>query len=53
LGQLDGSILALVLSFVMMRKVLAPLTRMTATTEQVAAGNFGVRVPATTQDEVG
>jgi signal transduction histidine kinase len=52
-ASLAATFLALVLSFVMMRKVLAPLTRMTATTEQIAAGNFGVRVPATTQDEVG
>jgi HAMP domain-containing protein len=46
-------ILAVVLSFLMMREVLAPLTRMTAISGQIAAGEFSVRVPATTQDEVG
>ena len=46
-------ILAVVLSFFMMRRVLAPLSRMTTTTREIAAGNFGVRVPVATQDEVG
>jgi signal transduction histidine kinase len=52
-ASLAAVILAVVLSFVLMRKVLAPLTRMTATTRQIAAGNFGVRVPAGSEDEVG
>ena len=52
-ASLAAVILAIVLSFVMMRKVLAPLTRMTAISGQIAAGDFSVRVPATTQDEVG
>jgi signal transduction histidine kinase len=52
-ASLAAVILAAVLSFVMMRKVLGPLTRMTATTRQIAAGNFSVRVPAGTEDEVG
>jgi signal transduction histidine kinase len=45
--------LAVVLSFVMMRRVLAPLSRMTVITRDIAAGNFAVRVPAETRDEVG
>ena len=45
--------LAVVLSFVLMRKVLAPLTRMNATTRQIAAGDFTARVPVNTRDEVG
>jgi signal transduction histidine kinase len=52
-ASLAATILAIVLSFVMMRKVLAPLTRMTATSAQIAAGDFSVRVPAGTEDEVG
>jgi signal transduction histidine kinase len=52
-ASLAAVILAALLSFVMMRKVLGPLTRMTATTRQIAAGNFTVRVPAGTEDEVG
>jgi signal transduction histidine kinase len=52
-ASLAATILAIVLSFVMMRKVLAPLIRMTATSAQIAGGDFTVRVPASTQDEVG
>ena len=50
---LAAVILAVILSFVMMRRVLAPLTRMTAISREIAAGNFNVRVPADTEDEVG
>ncbi|MFC1814432.1 sensor histidine kinase [Thermodesulfobacteriota bacterium] len=46
-------IVAVVLSFAMMRRVLAPLTRMTVITREIAAGNFAARVPANTADEVG
>ena len=46
-------VLAAVLSFAMMRKVLAPLTRMTVISREIAAGNFAVRVPTATEDEVG
>jgi two-component system, OmpR family, sensor histidine kinase BaeS len=52
-ASLAAVTLAVVLSFVMMRKVLAPLTRMTVTSREIAAGNFSVRVPAETTDEVG
>lgn len=50
---LAAVILAVVLSFVMMRRILAPLTRMTIVTREIAAGNFAERVPVGTQDEVG
>ena len=50
---LAAIILAVVLSFLMMRRVLAPLTKMTATSREIAAGNFSVRVMADTDDEVG
>jgi two-component system, OmpR family, sensor histidine kinase BaeS len=45
--------LAVALSFVLMRKVLAPLTRMNTTTRKIAAGDFTARVPVNTRDEVG
>ncbi len=45
--------LAVLLSFLMMRRVLAPLSRMTKTTRDIAAGDFSSRVHATTGDEVG
>jgi signal transduction histidine kinase len=45
--------LAVVLSFLMMRRVLAPLSRMSVITREIAAGNFSARVPTGTQDEVG
>jgi two-component system sensor histidine kinase BaeS len=50
---LAAVILAVVLSFVLMRRVLAPLTRMNVISREIAAGNFAVRVPVHTQDEVG
>ena len=52
-ASLAAVILAVVLSFLMMRRVLAPLTQMTEITREIAAGNFVLRVPAFTRDEVG
>jgi signal transduction histidine kinase len=52
-ASLSAVILAVLLSFVMMRRVLAPLTRMTAISREIAAGNFTVRAEAVTVDEVG
>ena len=46
-------ILAVLLSFILMRRVLAPLSRMTKTTRDIAAGDFSSRVHAVGQDEVG
>ena len=50
---LAALILAVVLSFFMMRRVLAPLTRMTQITQEIAAGNFSAHVPTGTRDEIG
>ncbi len=50
---LGALILAVLLSFVMLRRVLGPLTRMTVTTREIAAGNFTSRVPVESRDEVG
>ncbi len=45
--------MAVVLSSLMMHKVLKPLTRMTAITQDIAAGDFSVRVPPGSKDEIG
>ena len=45
--------LAIILSFVLYRRILGPLTRMTASTREIASGEFSARVPVTTTDEVG
>jgi signal transduction histidine kinase len=50
---LAAVVLAALLSFWMLRRALTPLTRMTVTTEEIAAGNFSSRVPAASNDEVG
>ena len=52
-ASLAAVILAVILSYLMMRRVLAPLTQMNAISREIAAGNFALRVPATTEDEVG
>lgn len=52
-SSLAAVILAVILSFLMMRKVLAPLTKMTGITKEIASGDFSVRVPVRTGDEVG
>lgn len=44
---------AFVLSYLLTRRVLKPLSQMTAITKEVAAGNFSLRAEITTVDEVG
>ncbi|MBT8371982.1 MAG: HAMP domain-containing protein, partial [Deltaproteobacteria bacterium] len=51
--SLAAVVLSVILSYLMMRRVLAPLTQMSAITREIAAGNFALRVPAITEDEVG
>jgi signal transduction histidine kinase len=46
-------ILALVLSYLLTRKVLRPLSQMAAISGQFAKGNFGARVAVASRDEVG
>jgi len=45
--------LALALSFWLTRRVLRPLSRMTAVTRHLAAGDYSVRVGTTGDDEIG
>ena len=50
---IGAMVLAVVLSYFLMQKVLAPLTQMNIITRQIAAGDFTERVPVHTRDEVG
>lgn len=45
--------LAVLLSFVLYRRILGPLTRMNTISREIAAGEFSARVPVATADEVG
>ncbi len=45
--------LAFILSYILTRRVLQPLSQMTAITKEVTAGNFALRAEITTKDEVG
>ncbi len=44
---------AFILSYLLTRRVLRPLSEMTAITKEVAAGNFSLRAEISTEDEVG
>ncbi|MFT5729313.1 MAG: two-component system sensor histidine kinase BaeS [Desulforhopalus sp.] len=45
--------LAIILSYLLTRRVLRPLSQMTAITKEVAAGKFSLRTEVITKDEVG
>jgi len=45
--------LAFILSYLLTRRVLKPLSQMTSITRQVAAGDYSARVDVVTRDEVG
>lgn len=50
---LGGLILAAALSVYFMRRMLVPITRMTAITNEISRGDYTSRAPATSRDEVG
>lgn len=52
-ASLAAMLLAGVLSFLLMRRVLGPLTQMTRITQEIASGDYSGTVPVTTRDEVG
>ena len=52
-STLAALILAFVISYFLIRRVLRPLSQMRAITREVAAGNFSARVQVTSGDEVG
>ena len=52
-ATLGAVLLAVVLSYALTRRALAPLTQMAVLSREIAAGNYTVRVPVKTKDEVG
>jgi signal transduction histidine kinase len=50
---LASLVLAVTLSFLVMRRVLGPLMEMTETTRKIASGDYSGRVPVRSQDEIG
>ncbi len=52
-ASLAALVLAFILSFLLIRRVLRPLSQMSAITREVATGSFSARVDITTNDEVG
>lgn len=52
-ASLAALALAFVLSFLLTRRILRPLSQMTAITKELAAGNYSLRADITTVDEVG
>ncbi len=52
-ASLAAMLLAVILSFLLMKRVLGPLTQMTSITQKIASGDYSGKVPITTRDEVG
>lgn len=52
-ASLGALFLALALSYLVMRRLLGPLTHMTQIASQIAAGDYSGKVSITTRDEVG
>jgi two-component system sensor histidine kinase BaeS len=52
-ASLAAILLAVALSFLLVRRVLGPLTRMMSITREIASGDYSGRAPVTTRDEVG
>lgn len=52
-ASLGALVLAVGFSFLIMRKVLRPLTQMTQITRKIASGDYSASLPVTSRDEVG
>ena len=52
-ATLAALVLALVLNFMMTKRVLGPLTQMADVTRKITAGDYSSRVPVQSQDELG
>jgi two-component system, OmpR family, sensor histidine kinase BaeS len=52
-ASLAAILLAVALSFLLVKRVLGPLTRMTSIAREIASGDFTGRAPITMRDEVG
>jgi signal transduction histidine kinase len=52
-ASLGALVLAVGFSFLLMKRILNPLTQMTSITRKIAAGDYSASVPVKSQDEVG
>ena len=52
-ASLAALLLAVILSFLLMRKVLRPLRQMTTITQKISTGDYSGQVPFVSRDEVG
>ena len=52
-ATLAAILLTVVLSFLLMNRLLGPLTKMTEATRKIASGDYSGRVPLKSQDEIG
>jgi two-component system sensor histidine kinase BaeS len=52
-ASLGGLVLAVMFSFLLMRRVLGPLRQMTRITQEITSGDYSGEVPFSTRDEVG
>jgi two-component system, OmpR family, sensor histidine kinase BaeS len=52
-ATLAAFVLALVLNFLMMKRVLGPLTQMADITRKIASGDYSSRTPIESRDEIG
>jgi two-component system sensor histidine kinase BaeS len=52
-ASVAATALAVFLSFIMVKRVLGPLTAMTQLTRDISAGNYDVDIPVRSMDEVG
>jgi two-component system sensor histidine kinase BaeS len=52
-ATLSGLLLAFLLSFSLLKRVLKPLLQMTRITQRIAEGDYSVKVPVLSQDEIG
>lgn len=53
MAQLVAWVVALIVSFVMTRHIIKPLKKMRIAAKKISAGDFNVRIPITSNDEVG
>lgn len=52
-ASLSALALAVVLSFLLTRRILSPLSQMAGVTRKIAAGDYSTRVPISSEDEIG
>jgi signal transduction histidine kinase len=52
-ASLGALVLAVGFSFLLMKRILNPLTQMTEITSKIASGNYSASIPVQSQDEVG